>query len=276
MWTQLVGASWNIPYVGGWCLKYVQDAFETDHPYPSAMDAWNAGNGNHAGELPPAGVAVPVYFKLGSVPEGHVAISLSNGTVASSSLPGSNAEGFIYPNLQALIDDYGKYNGGCTYLGWSEDVGTERVVAPIEPVVVNATRAQVIADYIELIGRDPTGVDEGGIAHYMQFPNDVVRNSLYRSDERKVVMDQQAIAVAKAIADKQAADAETARLADLATQKAAQDALDAQKLIDAQTADAKARADTTAQATSDHSFILWLQSLIKQFNEFITNFRKGK
>jgi hypothetical protein len=129
-YTQLRDANWKVPYVGGWCLKYVQDAFGTDHPYASAIDAWNAnfGGGNHPGELPPQGRTVPVYFSLGDVTAGHVADSLNDGTVASSTQGGSHAQGFIHPNLQNLIDTYAKYNGGCTYLGWSEYVGTVQVV----------------------------------------------------------------------------------------------------------------------------------------------------
>jgi hypothetical protein len=132
-YTQTRDANWQVPYVGGWCLKYVQDAFGTDHPYPTAIAAWNAnyGGGNHPGELPPAGKTVAVYFSLGNVPAGHVAISLDDGSVASSTQPGSHSQGFIHPNLQNLIDVYGKYNGRCSYLGWSEYVGTVRVVQPV-------------------------------------------------------------------------------------------------------------------------------------------------
>ncbi|MEB0288684.1 hypothetical protein QN355_19320 [Cryobacterium sp. 10S3] len=132
---QLRDANWQVPYVGGWCLKFVQDAFGTDHPYSSAIDAWNDnyGGGNHPGELPPAGKTVVVYFSLGDVPAGHVAISLDDGSVASSTQGGTHAQGFIHPNLQNLIDTYAKYNGGCTYLGWSEYVGTVQVVSQDQP-----------------------------------------------------------------------------------------------------------------------------------------------
>lgn len=96
------------------------------------MAKWNAnpGGGNHPGELPPSGLTVPVYFSLGDVANGHVAISLDDGSVASSTQPGLHPQGFIHPNLQNLINVYAKYNGGCTYLGWSEYVGTVRVVQP--------------------------------------------------------------------------------------------------------------------------------------------------
>ena len=136
-WIQEHDANWRVPYTGGWCLKYVQDAFGSDHPYPSAIDAWNAnyGNGNHFGELPPVGKTVLVYFSLGNVPAGHVAISLDDGCVASSTQSGTHSQGFIHPNLDNLISIYGKYNGGCTYLGWSEYCGSMKVL-------VNETTSQ--------------------------------------------------------------------------------------------------------------------------------------
>lgn len=138
-WIQTRDANWQVPYTGGWCLKWVQDAFGTDHPYPSASAAWNAnyGNGNHPGELPPKGKTVAVYFALGNVPEGHVAISLDDGYVASSTQPGWHPQGYLHPNLQNMIDVYGKYNGGCTYLGWSEYVGS------VKTLVYEAVRDEV-------------------------------------------------------------------------------------------------------------------------------------
>ena len=155
-YTQLRDAIWKIPYVGGLCLKYVEDAFRTDHPYndavspvePGQTGAWdsNYGGGNHPGELPPKGVTVPIYFSLGSTPAGHVAISLSDGTVASSTQSGKHTQGFIHPNLQNLIDVYAKYNDGCTYLGWSEYVGTVRVVAPVNQPSQGGDTMAIIQD----------------------------------------------------------------------------------------------------------------------------------
>lgn len=143
-WTQKQDANMTVGYVGGWCLKYVQDAFATDHPYPTAMAAWNAnyGGGNHPNEEPPLGITVPVYFALGSVSAGHVAIRLDDGWVASSTMPGEHSAPYYHRNLADLIAVYGKYNGGCTYLGWSEFVGTVRVVQDVEPpaAIIAATQ----------------------------------------------------------------------------------------------------------------------------------------
>jgi hypothetical protein len=147
-----------------------------------------------------------------------------------------------------------------------------------------ATRDQVIADYLEILYRDPSGVDEGGISHYMKYSNAAVRADLFASDERKIVVAAQAAAAAaaaqaqidadnaaQAAADKAAADAAAAQA------KATQDAIDAQKLADAQLADAKARADAAALQTGPiyplanqvakltiQNILTWLYNFFKQ------------
>ena len=127
-WIQLRDANMTVGYTGGWCLKYVQDAFATDHPFPTATAAWNAYRGNHPNERPPLGITVPVFFWLGNEPAGHVAIRLDDGFVASSTLAGYHARPYFHPNLDNLIAMYAPYNGGCGYLGWSEYVGGVKVV----------------------------------------------------------------------------------------------------------------------------------------------------
>jgi hypothetical protein len=191
-WKQIVDANWKVPYEGGWCLKYVQDAFATDHPYGSAMEEWNAnpGNGNHPWELPPVGKTVPVYFSLGSTGYGHTAICLDDGMVASSTQEGFHSQGYIHPNLQNMIDMYAQYNNGCTYLGWSEFVGNIRVA---EYVSDNATADQIRQDYLEILER---GADNGGIEHYQNFTNDFVRADLYNSDEYKRLQASKIVPVA--------------------------------------------------------------------------------
>lgn len=135
-WQQVRGADIGITYTGGWCLKAVQDAFGTPHVYPTAMADWQSGEdgsggtslGNHDGQTPPDGVQVPVYLALGNVSAGDVAISLGNGQVAATAQSGTHQGLFIYNSLQAYINDYSHYNGGATYLGWSEGTANTRVV----------------------------------------------------------------------------------------------------------------------------------------------------
>jgi len=297
MWNQAQDANWRVPYIGGWCEGYVEMAWgiatmndahtETYGKYGSAIEKWNAnpGNGNHPGELPPVGKTVAVYFSLGNVWQGHTAISLDDGSVASSTQAGFHTQGFIHPNLQNLINIYGQYNGGCTYLGWSEYVGTTHV---LQLQVVNATDAQIQQAYLDILERP---VDDGALAHYRNYTNDFVRADLLASNEYKLLQARHAAATAQGIADKVAADAETARLAKVAADKviadkaladaaaetarlqALKDAQDAQKLADAQLADAKARADATALNASDHSFILGLKNLFQIIIDFISKLK---
>lgn len=137
-WKQLKDANWKIPYVGGWCEGYVEGAWgkatlptinnqTTSGVYASATDAWNKAKYKHT-DYPPAGITVPVYFSLGSTPLGHVAIRLDDLMVASTTQGGFHTQGYIHKNIQDLITMYAKYNNGCTYLGWSEDVGGEQMV----------------------------------------------------------------------------------------------------------------------------------------------------
>jgi hypothetical protein len=138
MYIQLSSPNVNIPYVGGLCEGYVEGTVgqatlpTPENPmtygvYRSASQAWSSMPGTHK-ELPPPGVRIPVYFSLGNNKDGHTAILMEDGRVATSAKAGYNPMGYIYPSLQAMIDDYAKHNKGCTYLGWSEYIGKLQVV----------------------------------------------------------------------------------------------------------------------------------------------------
>lgn len=212
MWNQVKDANWRIPYVGGWCEGYVEGAWgvatlptinnqTTEGVYGSAMAKWNAnpGNGNHPGEQPPIGKTVAVYFSLGSTPDGHTAISLDDGTVASSTQAGFHTQGYLHPNLQAMMDMYGQYNNGCTYLGWSEYVGNTQVLALAQ---VNATVAEIQQDYLDILERP---ADQDGINHYLNYTNDFVREDLLNSQEYKTLQANKAAAAQAAAAASQPA-----------------------------------------------------------------------
>lgn len=153
-WIQKRDANWRIPYEGGWCLKYVREAFGTSS-YPRAIDAWNAAQFKHT-DYPPAGITVPVYFSLGKEPAGHIAIRLDDLMVASSTQSGKHPKGYLHKNIQDLINVYAKYNGGCKYLGWSEDLGGTRLVAyekTAEEVKAEQDAIKVIAEQEALQAR---------------------------------------------------------------------------------------------------------------------------
>ena len=126
-YTQVTLPNYDIPYTGGLCEKYVENTVGLNGVYPSATAAWNADNVNYY-DLPPKGLRVPVYFSLGTNPNGHVAIQLEDGRVASSTQAGYHKTAYIHPNLQDLINVYAKHNGGCTYLGFSGYIGKVEVI----------------------------------------------------------------------------------------------------------------------------------------------------
>jgi hypothetical protein len=132
-WVQNRDANWKIPYTGGWCLKYVREAFGIGPKYPTATSAWQNAQGKHY-DLPPTGITVPVYFALGSEPAGHIAIRLDDMKVASSTQSGTHPQGFIHPSIQNMIDMYAKYNKGCTYLGWSEELHGTTIVSYVPEI----------------------------------------------------------------------------------------------------------------------------------------------
>lgn len=225
-WKQNRDADLTVGYTGGWCLAYVQNAFKTDHPYPTAMAAWQAEANKHT-DRPPAGKTVPVYLSLGTEPAGHVAICLDDGWIASSTLNGKQAKPYFHKNLDDLIAVYGKYNGGAKYLGWGEHVGSVRVV---EWVSDNATDDQIRQAYRDILERP---ADEGGLAHYRSYPIDFVRQDLLKSAEYKTLLVNKT-AQAKAAADAKAKADATAKAQADADAKAKADAEARQKAFDAQ------------------------------------------
>lgn len=136
---QLILPNYAIAYTGGKCEKYVENTTGQSGVWGAAVipvppysytGAWreNYNGWNHSGEQPPRGFRVPVFFSLGDNPEGHVAIWIGDGRIATTPKVGNHPTAYIYPSMQAMIDDYAKYNGGCTYLGWSEGIGKKQVV----------------------------------------------------------------------------------------------------------------------------------------------------
>lgn len=214
-WKQLRDASMKVGYIGGWCLKYVQDAYGTDHPYPTAIAAWNAEPNKHY-DVPPLGITVPVYLSLGNEPAGHVAIRLDDGYVASSTLGGSHGGPYLHKSLDDLVAVYAKYNGGAKYLGWGEHVGTQHVV---EWAKDTATDDQIRQAYSEILERT---ADEGGLAHYRAYSIDFVIDDLLKSSERRDLI------AAKAARDAEAAAAAEAKAKAEAEAKAREDAVAAQ------------------------------------------------
>ncbi|MDR6794747.1 hypothetical protein J2X12_004238 [Pseudarthrobacter oxydans] len=114
----------------GWCLTYVDDAFDLEahgktQNYPTAISAWNASHSKHVDRRFPANCWVPVWFTLEGNPAGHVAILAPDGAVWSSSHPTKKTP-VRHNSLKEIVAYYGSL--GLSYLGWTEDVGGIAVV----------------------------------------------------------------------------------------------------------------------------------------------------
>lgn len=112
---------------GGMCLQAVQNSFNTEHPYATAMAQWNGAGNKYTGKAPD-GLAVPVFFSLGGEPAGHVAVMFADGRVGSSTRAGVYQSLYMHPNLDDLIKVYRGVGWNIQYLGWKDTVGTQKVV----------------------------------------------------------------------------------------------------------------------------------------------------
>jgi hypothetical protein len=137
-YTQTITPNPTVACQPGYCLKYVQDAFGLGPVYPTATAAWNASNSKHQDRSFPPGCWLAVWFKLATVPAGHVALLAPDGSVWSSSDPNTNVP-HQHPSLDALIQYYAKANP-LTYLGWTEDVEGTLVVKQGANIVVEDTQ----------------------------------------------------------------------------------------------------------------------------------------
>jgi len=100
----------------GRCLGNVQLGFGFEYgSYNSAREDMEAqiANGTLHAELPPADVAVPIYYN-NSMAAGHVAVS-DHGIIYS--------DGVMYGSIDAVTSGY---------RGWGELVGGRRVVMPVQ------------------------------------------------------------------------------------------------------------------------------------------------
>ena len=190
----------------GWCLAYVQTAFGAGWSGSTAWDSWsNRTQGRHTDWNIPSGVYVPIWFDGYWKGErlGHVAI-YKDGTIWSS--PYTNKP---YADKLSSIAEVERIYG-MKYVGWSEFVGSTRVIEWVQPAN-RITVDQLKALFLEILER-PIGNDQAAINYYTSgFTYDQARNDILKSPERQKLL-------AKKEADRKAADeakrkAEEARIA---------------------------------------------------------------
>jgi hypothetical protein len=119
---QLVTPNPMVPCRPGWCLAYVQDAFNTAHLYANARIAWEQAKFKHTDR--PTGIWVPIYFDDKRIDEDHIAVLAPDGSVYSSSSATSTV-----PTHHSSIDDTIKaYGYNLVYRGWSEELAGTIIV----------------------------------------------------------------------------------------------------------------------------------------------------
>lgn len=115
----------------GYCLAYVQFAYNVGWAGATAFDAWTRTPSKHTDYNIPAGVAVPIYFNhwgdygYGYQNYGHIAI-YKDGKIYSSPLSRKYTAD-VFWSIQEVEQ---KYNS--KYIGWSEYVGPHAVLEAVQ------------------------------------------------------------------------------------------------------------------------------------------------
>lgn len=129
-WKQLVTPNLSTAGNIGYCLSFIEAAFNTLHIDPYAYTAWEHTQAKHEDQNFPDGMYVPIWFSymVGSVDEGHVAIRKPDGTVLSSPWQSGTTQATLpsIAELERIYSDNGVHP--LTYLGWSEDLAGVQLV----------------------------------------------------------------------------------------------------------------------------------------------------
>ncbi len=142
-WKNTVKANLNpIVYQGnrivynwvGWCLAVAQTALKAGWAGSTAIDGWRRVKGKHSDTKIPTGVYVPLWFS-GFYNMGHVLIVKmnSNGKSGTAWTSPNDAKPYMdvlkfssIPNLVAQLRR--GWAADTVYLGWSEYMGSTRVI----------------------------------------------------------------------------------------------------------------------------------------------------
>jgi hypothetical protein len=124
---QIITPNPNIWCRPGWCLEYVNNAFQVPERFGSATDAWYGSASQHRDRDFPAGVWVPVWYGIVQEPLGHVVLRAPDGSVYSTSDLTNTPR--HHPDLADLERYYAKYGLTLVYRGWTEDVEGTPVIA---------------------------------------------------------------------------------------------------------------------------------------------------
>lgn len=253
----------------GWCLAYVQSAFGTGWAGATAWLGWTTlVSFKHGDRNYPLNVYFPMWFDgyWNGQRLGHVVIAFWNGSSLKiwSSPVSHKPYADTWTSVEAVERSY-----GMKYVGWSEDVGSTRVIEWV-PVT---SRLQIEQAYLEVLKRV---ADEGGIQTYLKtgWNIDRIKQALRESAEYKALVareEAQRLAAAAQAAAEKRRNEEAARIA--AEQKAIAEKAEADRLAAELAAiEASKKAGyTEADRTRDNE----TNNIIKLIWQFLTNIFKG-
>lgn len=124
-YTQVITPDLNTVGDVGWCLAFVEKAFDDiNYSYATAHDGWMGCQFIHKDQNLPADVCVPIWFDYyeGGINYGHVAIWVPGRGILSSPWRADNTQQWE-PDIATIERVYNS-----KYLGWSEDLMGVRVV----------------------------------------------------------------------------------------------------------------------------------------------------
>jgi len=157
-----------------YCLAYVEAVFNAPNIKPSAWEAWEACEFPHTDPIP-NDVSVPVWFSWTGTVDGetrnwgHVAVSTPNG-VYTNPLSGSGHK--VFASVPALASAY-----GVTYVGWSEDVSTLKVIGDDMAHITTEMRVALALGTIGTQPQDPGEVGWDGKEDQQSFDDMITKYS---------------------------------------------------------------------------------------------------
>lgn len=113
----------------GWCLAVTDAAFGVPPFAATALDAWKVNTTKHLDRNTPEGCFVPIFYQGDPKGYGHVAICLREGNRYKIwTSPYTDKCSWDYFEGANAIDLLIRYGYGKQYLGWTETLGSKRIV----------------------------------------------------------------------------------------------------------------------------------------------------
>ncbi len=151
MYKQLQTPNINIKVKGGWCLKFVSDAFDVANKFGTKFFTSNARSewvnckkrGTAVETEAPKGVYAPIHLSISPSNNDHIAILRPDGSVASTTKAGTYQPPVIHSSIEEMIGVYASVGKTMKYLGFSTDISGLKVLeevpeaqpVPVKPLI---------------------------------------------------------------------------------------------------------------------------------------------